>query len=83
MGDDRPQRIAGALDTLVKTLLPPLGEEDVASLDERRDDALALANDMLDTCVSVPSLFLTYSSADMRQAIRDRPSFLMSTILRS
>ncbi|KAL8775079.1 MAG: hypothetical protein Q9209_000558 [Squamulea sp. 1 TL-2023] len=46
MGDPR---IDNALTALVETLIPPLDDEDAASLDERRDDALALARDILET----------------------------------
>ncbi|KAI4258648.1 MAG: hypothetical protein L6R42_004975, partial [Xanthoria sp. 1 TBL-2021] len=46
MGD---QRVDNALTALVEILLPSLDNEDAASLDERRDDALALAKDILDT----------------------------------
>lgn len=46
MGD---QRVDNALTALVEILVPSLDDEDAASLDERRDDALALAKDILDT----------------------------------
>ncbi|KAL8782695.1 MAG: hypothetical protein Q9213_005174 [Squamulea squamosa] len=48
MGDPR---IDNALTALVETLIPSLDDEDPASLDERRDDALALARDILETLV--------------------------------
>ncbi|KAL8645600.1 MAG: hypothetical protein Q9226_007228, partial [Calogaya cf. arnoldii] len=46
MGD---QRVDNALTALVEILVPSLNDEDAASLDERRDDALALAKDILET----------------------------------
>ncbi|KAL8866407.1 MAG: hypothetical protein Q9174_006320, partial [Haloplaca sp. 1 TL-2023] len=48
MVDDRSQRIGSALSALVETLVHPLTDEDDASLDERRDDALALAKSILE-----------------------------------
>ncbi|KAL8674631.1 MAG: hypothetical protein Q9168_000939 [Polycauliona sp. 1 TL-2023] len=42
------QRVDNALTALVELLILPLDEEDAASLDERRDDALAQAKDILE-----------------------------------
>ncbi|KAL8630146.1 hypothetical protein Q9189_004150 [Teloschistes chrysophthalmus] len=48
MGDGRSNRVGSALSALIQTLIPPLTNEDDASLDERRDDALALATSIID-----------------------------------
>ena len=52
MGD---QRVDNALTALVEILVPSLNDEDAASYDERRDDALTLARDILDTSVVIQS----------------------------
>lgn len=52
MGD---QRVDNALTALVEILVPSLNDEDAASLDERRDDALALAKDILQRWVLLRS----------------------------
>lgn len=49
MGDDRSRRVESALSALVESLIPRINdEEDNASLDERRDDALVLATSIID-----------------------------------
>ncbi|KAL8779875.1 MAG: hypothetical protein Q9194_001196 [Teloschistes cf. exilis] len=48
MGDGRSNRVGSALSALIQTLIPPLTNEDDASLDERREDALALATSIID-----------------------------------
>ncbi|KAL8728846.1 MAG: hypothetical protein Q9181_005200 [Wetmoreana brouardii] len=48
MGDDRSRRVGSALSALVETLIQPSISEDDASLEERRDDALALATSIID-----------------------------------
>ena len=47
MGDDRSQRVDSALSALVDTLIPPLPDEDDAILDERRDNAIELARNII------------------------------------
>lgn len=54
MGDGRSNRVGSALSALIQTLIPPLTNEDDASLDERRDDALALATSIIDEFVPLP-----------------------------
>ncbi|KAL9005473.1 MAG: hypothetical protein Q9188_001751 [Gyalolechia gomerana] len=48
MGDDRSRRVGSALSALIESLIPRINDEDDASLDERRDDALALATSIID-----------------------------------
>ncbi|KAL8746043.1 MAG: hypothetical protein Q9190_001880 [Brigantiaea leucoxantha] len=48
MGDERTQRVESALSALVDALIPSLPNEDRASLNERRDDALDLARNIID-----------------------------------
>ncbi|KAK4693855.1 gamma-tubulin complex component 3, partial [Lecanoromycetidae sp. Uapishka_2] len=48
MGDEKSQRLDDALSSLVDTLIPKLPEEDEATVDERREDALDLARTILD-----------------------------------
>ncbi|KAL8714019.1 MAG: hypothetical protein Q9220_002165 [cf. Caloplaca sp. 1 TL-2023] len=50
MGDS--QRVSSALSSLVDSLITPVKDEDNATLDERRDDALALASTILDGFVA-------------------------------
>ena len=66
MVDDRSQRIGSALSALVETLVHPLTDEDDASLDERRDDALALAKSVLDG--SVADTYFLYRFTDLLQS---------------
>ncbi|KAL8721949.1 MAG: hypothetical protein Q9225_001463 [Loekoesia sp. 1 TL-2023] len=48
MGDDRSQRVGSALTALIESLVPRIADEDDPSLDERRDDAQALAASIID-----------------------------------
>ena len=48
MGDERAQRLDDALSSLVDTLIPALPDEDEATADERRDDALDLARSIIE-----------------------------------
>ena len=70
MGD---QRVDNALTALVEILVPALDDEDAASLDERRDDALALAKDILDTWVLIQSSQAYLLTCDKPSEIEDRP----------
>lgn len=54
MGDDRSRRVGSALSALIESLIPRINDEDDASLDERRDDALALATSIIDGSVLLP-----------------------------
>ncbi|KAL9029001.1 MAG: hypothetical protein Q9196_002709 [Gyalolechia fulgens] len=47
MGDDKSRRVGSALSALVESLIPRINDEDDASLDERRDEALALATSII------------------------------------
>ncbi|KAL9000532.1 MAG: hypothetical protein Q9169_000825 [Polycauliona sp. 2 TL-2023] len=62
MGD---QRVDSALTALVELLIRPLKDEDAASLDERRDDALALTKDILDTHPEPPVVVDVNQIADV------------------
>ena len=70
MGD---QRVDNALTALVEILVPALDDEDAASLDERRDDALALAKDILDTWVLIQSSQAYLLTCDKPSEIEGRP----------
>ena len=48
MGDGRTQRFDDALSSLVDNLVPTLEEEDEATADERHDDALELARNIIE-----------------------------------
>ena len=48
MGDDKAQRLDDALSSLVDILIPVLPEEDEAAADERHDDALDLARNIIE-----------------------------------
>ena len=48
MGDERNHRVHDALSSLVNQLLPQHEDEDNATLDERRDEALDLVNSIID-----------------------------------
>ena len=48
MGDERNHRVHDALSSLVNHLLPQHEDEDNATLDERRDEALDLVNSIID-----------------------------------
>lgn len=52
MGDKGSQRVGKAFMTLIEVLVSPTYDEDNASLDERRDDAKALATSIIDRLVS-------------------------------
>ncbi|KAI4141138.1 MAG: hypothetical protein L6R39_005494 [Caloplaca ligustica] len=49
MGDKGSQRVGKAFMTLIEVLVSPTYDEDNASLDERRDDAKALATSIIDS----------------------------------
>lgn len=78
MGDDRSQRVGSALSALVETLIPPIVDEDNASLDERRDEAKALASSIIDGLGSVQ--LVPFQLANVVQALRDSQWYLMSTM---
>lgn len=69
MGD---QRVDNALTALVEILVPALDNEDAASLDERREDALALAKDILDTLVLIQSSQAQLLTCDKPSEIEGR-----------
>ncbi|KAF6218543.1 hypothetical protein HO133_005892 [Letharia lupina] len=48
MGDEKAQRLDDALSSLVDILVPALLDEDEAAADERHDDALELARNIID-----------------------------------
>lgn len=48
MGDEKAQRLDDALSSLVGILIPTLPDEDEAAADERHDDALDLARNIID-----------------------------------
>ena len=48
MGDERAQRLDDALSSLVDILIPTLPDEDEATADERHDDALELARNIIE-----------------------------------
>lgn len=52
MGDEKAQRLDDALSSLVDILVPTLPDEDEAAADERHDDALELARNIIDKCVT-------------------------------
>lgn len=52
MSHDREQRIGDALSSLVDTLIPVIDGEDDAVADERHDNALDLAKNLLERCES-------------------------------
>ncbi|KAL8698110.1 MAG: hypothetical protein Q9224_002000, partial [Gallowayella concinna] len=89
MGDVRSRRVDNALSTLIELLVPASTDEDAASLDERRDDALAQARDILDTVSVVPDdghiadlikqKFLRHGNGDTEKA--NRVSSLLSRLL--
>lgn len=47
MGDEKTRRFDDALSSLVDNLLPNLEDEDEATADERHDDALDLARNII------------------------------------
>lgn len=80
MGDGRSNRVGSALSALIQTLIPPLTDEDDASRDERRDDALALATSIIDGLVPFSPACFSSSPADVCKAIHDHPWYLTSVI---
>lgn len=48
MGDEKTQRLDDALSSLVDILIPTLPDEDESAADERHDDALELARNIID-----------------------------------
>lgn len=48
MGDEKTQRLDDALSSLIDILIPTLPDEDEAAADERHDDALELARNIID-----------------------------------
>jgi hypothetical protein len=52
MAEDREQRISSALSSLIDGLVPPFEGEDVASFEERQGNALELAKNILERCVT-------------------------------
>lgn len=48
MGDDKSQRLDDALSSLVDALILKIPEEDEATVDERREDALDFARSIID-----------------------------------
>lgn len=48
MGDEKSQRLDDALSSLVGQLIPTLQDEDEATVEERREDALHLARSIID-----------------------------------
>lgn len=47
MGDEKTRRFDDALSSLVDNLLPSVKDEDEATADERHDDALDLARNII------------------------------------
>ena len=47
MGDEKTRRFDDALSSLVDNLIPSLEDEDEATADERHDDALDLAKNII------------------------------------
>ena len=47
MGDERAQRFDRALSSLIDNLVPSIEDEDVATADERHDEAFELARNII------------------------------------